>query len=120
MAEIPKSIEIWICPSCGALGKDRGAVVTAPFGQQDMQSPCWRNAEHAEPVQAAYVLAEAADEMVEVLARALHSLPGPHEVGFERAPRRGFDGMHPNWQDKYRRYARALLIASSTQEAQGG
>jgi hypothetical protein len=98
----PKSIEIWICPACGAIGKDRGAVVTAPFGQQDMQSPCWRNAEHAEPVKAAYVLATPDDEMVEHIATLIAERFG------------GWDHEHDRWENDEARareldWARALI-----------
>jgi hypothetical protein len=101
---IPKSIDVWICPSCGDSFIDAG----------EHQPVCWHEGEAVAVARHPYVLAGITDEMVERAALALHGWQtGPDSLPWERE-----DDFH---RDSVRDAARhALSAAFSTSRQTGG
>lgn len=93
MPDLPTSIDVWACPTCGALS-DHG-VIRHHGDCGDFHIVSYR-----------YVLAEATDEMVE---RAMWALIGPH--GGHQSPE-----ALAGWRLAA---LRALSAAFSTQEERG-
>jgi len=100
-SQIPKSIEIWMCPECGRWSSNV-EICAHPVGGG------WRTVNRE---RRRFVPAEVTDKMTHAVAQ---------QLWFEKHRNWGYDPGEPNHRPYFLMAKRVLSRAFSTQEAQGG